>query len=229
MKIYAHRGYSQKFPEATKTAYLEAVKAGADGFECDVRLTSDKKIVCFHDRTLKRIANKPNSIAKSSLGELKNLIDILTLDELLNLAIEAKKDLLIETKHPVRSRGEIEKAVIALLESKKAEIKEAGIEIIAMSFSYLAVHRLRKIYPNVMKVVKYRFALWANTDSQVAVNKDLLVRSKSAMSKLQTRRVFMWTVNDEFDLQAIKQYADINVITDSVEKAKKALKPSAGI
>ena len=229
MKIYAHRGYSQKFPEGTKTAYLEAVKAGADGFECDVRLTSDKKIVCFHDRTLKRIANKPNSIAKSSLGELKNLIDILTLDELLNLAIEAKKDLLIETKHPVRSRGEIEKAVIALLESKKAEIKEAGIEIIAMSFSYLAVHRLRKIYPNVMKVVKYRFALWANTDSQVAVNKDLVVRSKSAMSKLQTRRVFMWTVNDEFDLQAIKQYADINVITDAVEKAKRTLKPSASI
>ncbi|NCU89618.1 MAG: glycerophosphodiester phosphodiesterase, partial [Actinobacteria bacterium] len=99
MKIYAHRGYSQKFPEATKTAYLEAVKAGADGFECDVRLTSDKKIVCFHDGTLKRIANKPNVIAKSSLSELKNLIDILTLEELLQIAIESKKDLLIETKH----------------------------------------------------------------------------------------------------------------------------------
>ena len=229
MKIYAHRGYSQKFPEATKTAYLEAVKAGADGFECDVRLTSDKKIVCFHDRTLKRIANKPNSIAKSSLGELKDLIDILTLDELLALAIESKKDLLIETKHPVQSRGEIEKAVVVLLESKRAEIKEAGIEIIVMSFSYLAIHRLRKIYPNVMKVVKYRFALLVNTDSQVAVNKDLVVRSKRAMRKLHARRVFMWTVNDESDLQTIKQYADINVITDAVEKAKRTLKPSASI
>lgn len=229
MKIYAHRGYSQKFPEATKTAYLEAVKAGADGFECDVRLTSDKKIVCFHDGTLKRIANKPNVIAKSSLSELKNLIDILTLEELLQIAIESKKDLLIETKHPVRSGGEIEKAVVMLLESKRAEIKEAGIEIIVMSFSYMAIHRLRKLYPNVMKVVKYRFALWANTDSQVAVNKDLVVRSKRAMRKLHARRVFMWTVNDESDLQAIKQYADINVITDTVEKAKRTLKPSASI
>ena len=87
MKIYAHRGYSQKFPEGTKTAYLEAIKAGADGFECDVRMTRDKKIVCFHDRTLKRIVNKTHSIAKSSLSELKVIIDILTLEELLEIAI----------------------------------------------------------------------------------------------------------------------------------------------
>jgi len=46
MKIYAHRGYSEKFPEGSKIAYLEAVKAGADGFECDVRLTKDREIVC---------------------------------------------------------------------------------------------------------------------------------------------------------------------------------------
>ena len=138
------------------------------------------------------------------------LTDILTLDELLDLAIESKKDLLIETKHPVQSRGEIEKAVVALLESKREEIKEVGIEVIVMSFSYLAIHRLRKIYPNVMKVVKYRFALWVNTDSQVAVNKDLVVRSKSAMGKLHARRVFMWTVNEESELQTIKQYAALS-------------------
>jgi hypothetical protein len=39
----------------------------------------------------------------------------------------------------------------------------------------------------------------------------------------------MWTINDESDLQTIKQYADINVITDAVEKAKRTLKPSASI
>ena len=223
MKIYAHRGYSQKFPEATKTAYLEAVKAGADGFECDVRLTSDKKIVCFHDRTLKRIANKPNAIAKSSLSELKSLIDILTLEELLQIAIESKKDLLIETKHPVRSGGEIEKEVVILLQKKKAEIEQAGIEIILMSFSYLAVRRLRRIYPNTMKVIKYRLALFFNGDSQLALNKDLVVRSESALSKLQTRRVFLWTVNDKADLQAIRKNLNVCVITDCVERAQREL------
>ena len=228
MKIYAHRGYSQKFPEATKTAYLEAVKAGADGFECDVRLTSDKKIVCFHDGTLKRIVNKPNVIAKSSLSELKNLIDILTLEELLQIAIESKKDLLIETKHPVRSGGEIEKEVVILLQKKKAEIEHAGIEIIVMSFSYLAVRRLRKIYPNTMKVMKYGLATILRKDNTLAVNVELLKRKKVADS-LAGRRLFLWTANHENQWTLAKQLRAHGVITDAVEKAKKALKPSAGI
>ena len=229
MKIYAHRGYSQIFPEATRTAYVEAVKAGADGLECDVRLTRDTQIVCFHDRTLKRIAGKTDAISKLSLAELRAQIDILTFEDLLEIAITSKKDLLIETKHPVRSGSAIESALVNLLQKKKLEIQQAGIEIIIMSFSYLAVMRLRKIYPNIMKVIKYRFALWINNDSQVAVNKDLVMRSKRSLRKYHARRVFIWTVNDESELQAIKDNPNINVITDAVEKAKKVLKPSSSL
>lgn len=228
MKIYAHRGYSQKFPEATKTAYLEAVKVGADGFECDVRLTQDKVIVCFHDRTLKRIANKPNSIARSTLSELKNLIDILTLEELLDIAIESKKDLLIETKHPVRSRGEIEKEVLNLLQKKKGEIQQAGIEVLVMSFSYFAVRRLRKSYPNVMKITKYRIATKLRKDDAIAVNVKLLTNKRVAES-LVGRRLFLWTANHEDEWIVAKQIGANGVITDAVEEAKKILKPSAGI
>ena len=223
MKIYAHRGYSQKFPEATRTAYLEAVKAGADGFECDVRLTHDKKIVCFHDRTLKRIAGKSDVISKSSLADLQSKIDVLTLEELLDIAISSQKDLLIETKHPVRSGGEIEMKVVSLLESRKTEIERSGIEIIIMSFSFLAVRRLRKIYPNVMKVIKYRVSLWLNSDSQIAVNKDLVVKRMPRLKKLKAKRVFLWTVNDKVDLQAVKQLVGYNIITDCVARAKREL------
>jgi len=49
MRIYAHRGASGDFPEGSKQAYLAAVEQGADGFECDVRLTKDKQIICYHD------------------------------------------------------------------------------------------------------------------------------------------------------------------------------------
>ena len=41
MQIYAHRGASHDFPEMTMDAYENAVKQGADGFECDLRLTKD--------------------------------------------------------------------------------------------------------------------------------------------------------------------------------------------
>lgn len=223
MKIYAHRGYSQKFPEGTKTAYLEAVKAGADGFECDVRLTKDKQIVCFHDRTLKRIAGTSDVISKLSLAELKTKIDILTLEELLDIAIASKRDLLIETKHPVRSRGEIESAVISLLNSRRKEIESATIEIIVMSFSFIAVRRLRKMYPNVMKVIKYRFSSWLNSDSQIALNKELVIKNNSTIKKLKAKRVFLWTVNEETELQAVKQLSDYNIITDCVDRAKREL------
>ena len=50
MKIFAHRGFSHKFPEGSRAAYEGAVNAGADGFECDVRLIRGGEIICFHDQ-----------------------------------------------------------------------------------------------------------------------------------------------------------------------------------
>ena len=55
MRIYAHRGASGDFPEGSKAAYLGAIEQGADGFECDVRLTKDKQIICYHDKDAKRL------------------------------------------------------------------------------------------------------------------------------------------------------------------------------
>ena len=52
MKIYAHRGASHDFPEMTMVAYENAVKQGADGFECDLRLTKDGIAVLWHDADL---------------------------------------------------------------------------------------------------------------------------------------------------------------------------------
>ena len=49
MKIYAHRGASLKFPEMSLVAYKAAIEEGADGFECDVRLTKDNQLVLWHD------------------------------------------------------------------------------------------------------------------------------------------------------------------------------------
>ncbi len=53
MLIYAHRGASIDFIEGSKAAYLGALAQGADGFECDVRLTKDKQIICYHDSDTK--------------------------------------------------------------------------------------------------------------------------------------------------------------------------------
>ena len=40
MKIFAHRGYSERYPENTMLAFKKAYEAGADGIELDVQLTN---------------------------------------------------------------------------------------------------------------------------------------------------------------------------------------------
>lgn len=50
MLVLAHRGYHQHVPENTLEAFEAAAKLGVDGFETDLRLSADGRIVLFHDR-----------------------------------------------------------------------------------------------------------------------------------------------------------------------------------
>ncbi len=71
MKIYAHRGYSGKYPENTLLAFQKAVKFGADGVELDVHLTKDKKIVVCHDESIDRTYNGHGLISEMTFEELR--------------------------------------------------------------------------------------------------------------------------------------------------------------
>ncbi|MFW5978039.1 MAG: glycerophosphodiester phosphodiesterase [Halohasta sp.] len=67
----AHRGFAGVYPENTVAA-VEAV--GADGratsVEIDVMPTADGEVVVFHDDTLSRLTNAPESVAQTNLWEL---------------------------------------------------------------------------------------------------------------------------------------------------------------
>ena len=54
MKVYAHRGYSGKYPENTMLAFQKAALTGCDGIELDVQLTKDGKVVVIHDEAVDR-------------------------------------------------------------------------------------------------------------------------------------------------------------------------------
>ena len=47
--IFGHRGSPRRFPENTVASFEEALRAGADGFETDLRLLADQTAVLFHD------------------------------------------------------------------------------------------------------------------------------------------------------------------------------------
>jgi len=71
--IIAHRGASFEAPENTLAAFERAWRQGADGIECDIRLTRDGEIICLHDPTTERIAAPALDPAKSTLVQLRAL------------------------------------------------------------------------------------------------------------------------------------------------------------
>src|SRR3954466_1576731 len=69
--VVAHRGASAERPEHTLAAYDLALKEGADGVECDVRLTRDGHLVCVHDRRVDRTSNGTGLVSEMTLAQLR--------------------------------------------------------------------------------------------------------------------------------------------------------------
>jgi glycerophosphoryl diester phosphodiesterase len=181
--VFAHRGSSIAEPEHTRAAYLRAIEEGADGLECDVRLTRDGQLVCVHDRRLDRVSNGRGRVSTHTLAELSALdfgswhpgpgdgeddelvydrdlrgrIRILTLDDLLAAVQDAGRPIrvLIETKHPTRYGAAVEQRVVAAL--RRYGLHEPRpdhpVQVSVMSFSALAVHRMGRLAPRLATVL----------------------------------------------------------------------------
>lgn len=176
--VFAHRGSSAALPEHTLDAYLRAIDEGADGLECDVRLTRDGHLICIHDRRLDRTSNGRGLVSSTTLEELGRLdfgswhsggvplgdtalisAGVLTLDRLISVALGAGRPLrlLIETKHPNRYGGAVEQALVALLRRHGLDGEhpcagEAAVRVAVMSFNPLALRRMKMLAPRVPTV-----------------------------------------------------------------------------
>jgi glycerophosphoryl diester phosphodiesterase len=71
--VVAHRGASAHRAEHTLAAYALALEQGADGLECDVRLTRDGHLVCVHDRTVNRTSDGRGVVSELTLAALSGL------------------------------------------------------------------------------------------------------------------------------------------------------------
>lgn len=225
MLIYAHRGASGDFAEGSKAAYEGALSQGADGFECDVRLTKDKQIICYHDADTKRLSGIDLKIANTSSSELNQKINPYYFTDLLDFAISNKKDLVVETKHPVPTGGLIEKELHKLLTNKVSQIQKSGIRVLLISFSHLATLRNKKSgFQSGLLVNKKIMALF-NTTQVIAANIEIVKKDHSFVLNQQKRgkKVIVWTVNNQDDLNLCKSLGIYAVITDNPARARKLL------
>ncbi|MEV6598932.1 glycerophosphodiester phosphodiesterase family protein [Actinoplanes sp. NPDC051346] len=173
--VFAHRGGADALPEHTLAAYLRALDEGADGVECDVRLTRDGHLVCVHDRKLDRTSNGTGRVSAKTLAELDELdfgswhasaaaleepledhIRLLTLDGLLEelRASGRQVRLLIETKHPTRYGAEVERRLVRTLHRHglAEPTPDLPVQVTVMSFAALALRRIRALAPGIPTV-----------------------------------------------------------------------------
>ena len=73
MYAIAHRGYSSRYPENTLLAFTQAILAGADFVETNLRLSRDGVIVCSHDPDLVRLIGRKERIENLDISALKDV------------------------------------------------------------------------------------------------------------------------------------------------------------
>ncbi len=155
MKIWAHRGCSQMYPENTLLAFEKAAAIeGLEGIELDIQLTKDGELVVIHDERVDRTTEGTGFVRDYTLSELKRLHiyadvnpsqEIPTMLETLDLLEPAMRkglSLNIELKNSVYPYEGMEEKIVEM-------IGGYGLQknIVYSSFSAFSLEKLHKIEP----------------------------------------------------------------------------------
>ena len=239
--VVAHRGSSASHAEHTLVAYEKAIAEGADALECDVRLTRDGVLVCVHDRRVDRTSNGRGSVSTLELAELAELdfaswkgkdhdplleasweeVDregtrVLTLERLLQLVRDHDRpvQLHIETKHPTRYGGLVEKALVDLLDryGLSRPLSRSVSAVTVMSFSSISLRRVHVLAPMIPTVfLMERVPVWYRDGSlptRVGIggpSLEILRAHPRFVQRLHGRghRVHVWTVDSQEDIDYV--------------------------
>lgn len=156
MKIWAHRGCSQRYPENTLLAFEKAIGLkNLAGIELDIQLTKDGEIVVIHDERVDRTTESIGFVRDYTLAELKKLHiyadvnpsqKIPTIEEVFDLIeprLKAGMKLNIELKNSVYPYPGMEEKILELVHRR-------GIEkaIVYSSFYAKSLAKIRELDQN---------------------------------------------------------------------------------
>ena len=269
--VIAHRGASASRAEHTLDAYQVALDTGADGLECDVRLTRDGHLVCVHDRTVNRTSNGRGAVSELDLDGLERLdfgswherwpvsadelvgdepylagvapdVDargrVLRLDALLELVTASARPvrMFIETKHPTRYAGLVEKELVRTLrrfnlvraDRRRAPPEAAAADpgepfVTVMSFAPTALRRVRLLAPTVPTVLllerlkpSRRAGDLPTGTSAAGLGLSVVRAHPKLVARVHERGhlVYVWTVDDPADIAFVLGLGVDAVITN---------------
>ncbi len=245
--IAAHRGGALLWPENSLLAFRNAAEQlGADFLELDVHLTKDGEVVVIHDPTLERTTTGQGPVRGRTLAELRSVRlrdqkgaateEILpTLDEVVTLAVGARRQILLEIKLDETGRRYpgIEEKVFAVLDRRGATAAT-----IVMSFDRDTWKRARTLRPDARACALYSRRTIGDLGSTlkrelelarsvgvafVGLHENLVDASTVALVREMGLTLGVWTVNES---EAIRRFIELRVdvvITDRPDLAKRAL------
>ena len=245
IQVVAHRGSSDDAPEHTLSAYKRAIADGADALECDVRLTRDGHLVCVHDRRIDRTSSGKGVLSTLELADLTELdwgswrdtwedledpevpdrdrSQILTLRTLLAAVKDSGKDIgvAIETKHPTRYAGLVERQLVHLLDHFGWAGTRSPVRV--MSFSQVSLRRLRDLAPDLGTVylmervpIRFRNGSLPPYVPIAGPSIDIVRAFPTYVRKAHERRheVHVWTVDDLADIELCRDLGVDAIITN---------------
>ncbi|MDR3170775.1 MAG: glycerophosphodiester phosphodiesterase [Treponema sp.] len=240
----AHRGFSGKYPENSKRAFMAAIEEGqCDGFESDVHLSADGEPVIIHDEFLERTTDGKGPVGAQTFTALRQLDcgswkgqefageRIMHLDELLELVLAHDLILNLELKnYDVFYQG-IEETVIRRIRALGAEQR-----VILSSFNHISMKRCKEFDPGIKAGLLYEYPLIAMEDYGKKHHMDALHPRISCLEYTpdlvgraheQGLAINTWTVNTEEQMRFCMSLGVDSIITNYPDKLRFFIGPRA--
>ncbi|MBR2593305.1 MAG: glycerophosphoryl diester phosphodiesterase membrane domain-containing protein [Firmicutes bacterium] len=232
-EVTAHRGASDHFPECTMAAIRGADEMGADWVEIDVHLTKDEQVVILHDDNLLRTTGVNANIWQLTYDEVSRLdagsffspryagehIPLLT--EAVEYADESGLKLNIELKPSGPVKG-LEERVVDII--RQYDFLD---QCVVTCQVYNSLEKVKAYDPEIVTAYVISFAYGNIADMDAA---DIFsIESKSATRRMVStvhsygKKVFVWTVNSEKNIDKMLDRNVDNIITDDLELARRCV------
>jgi len=233
-----HRGASYLAPENTLASIRLAWELGADGAECDVMLTSDQKVVLFHDNNTKKLTGQSFTIKEATWEELKQLVVIprkTNYPEYTHETIPLLEDVLASIPEDRMLVIEIKTGpeILPFLQEVLAQHWKRG-KISFIAFDFETIKQTKALYPEVPCYYLSSFKPDFNNHFDAIVESQLdgvdlryTIIDPELVQKCNAAGldVWCWTVNDPEVALQMRDFGVTAVTTDRPAWLKSSMPP----
>lgn len=233
-QIYAHRGFSYRYPENTLLAFEQAALAGADGVEFDIHAAADGVPVVVHDLPLGRTVKgtglvtefRSDQLAAMDAGTHKGAeftgVGVPSLREVFAWSRGNRLMMNVEIKSGPQAYAGLEESVVALV--REFDLCE---RVVVSAFDHHVLVRLRALEPRIETAALIAGTLVRPWDYLAGIGARALHFHAACpipaadVAELQRRGIALrvWTVNEPAHLRHFIAQGMDAIITDCPDRA----------